>query len=277
MLGASRFGLDPQKMPGHVGIIMDGNGRWARSRHMPRLGGHRKGVERVNEVTERACDLGLKALTLFAFSNENWKRPEDEVTGLMGLLRWYLRSEKKRILSNNIKFKVIGDRRKLSTDILAQLENLESLTRENTGLCLSIALSYGSRAELARAAARIAEDVSKGTIFAEDVDEQLLEQYLDTRELPPLDMVIRTSGEFRLSNFLLFQAAYAELFFDPVCWPDFSADRFTDLVREFAARQRRFGKTTEQFQDETQQHQKKVHASSSSRGIVPSPLSLEMN
>lgn len=235
-----------ERLPRHVGIIMDGNGRWAKARHLPRLAGHRRGVERVNEVTEYACRMGLGALTLFAFSNENWKRPEEEVSGLMGLLRWYLRSERRKILDNNIRFRTIGDRKKLSLDILNQVERLEQDTSSHTGLQLTIALSYGSRAEIARAAARLAEDVAAGKIFAPDVDETMFESYLDTCALPALDMVIRTSGECRLSNFLLFQAAYAELFFDDLHWPDFSAQRFEEHLQAFASRHRRFGLTDEQ-------------------------------
>jgi undecaprenyl diphosphate synthase len=242
-----RWGAVPERLPCHVGIIMDGNGRWARSRHLPRLAGHRRGVDRVNEITECATHIGLQALTLFAFSNENWKRPEDEVTGLMGLLRWYLRSERKKILENNIQFSVIGDRRKLSSDIFDQVCGLESASASHTGLKLSIALSYGSRSEISRAAARLAEDVAAGRVFSSDVDETLFESYLDTAQLPALDMVIRTSGEFRISNFLLFQAAYAELFFEPALWPDFTSARFVELLAEFSQRQRRFGKTSEQI------------------------------
>ena len=243
--GTAAARLDPA-LPRHVGIIMDGNGRWARSRQLPRLAGHRRGVERVDEVTSAASRMGIGALTLFAFSNENWKRPEDEVTGLMGLLRWYLRAERRKILDNNIRFRAIGDRLKLSTDILAQIDRLERDSREHTGLQLTIALSYGSQSEIARAAARLGEDIAAGKVFAADVDETVFASYLDTRDLPPLDMVIRTSGESRLSNFLLFQAAYAELFFEPRHWPDFDAQCFEDHIAAFARRQRRFGLTGEQ-------------------------------
>jgi undecaprenyl diphosphate synthase len=234
-------GLDLASLPGHVGVIMDGNGRWAKARQLPRLAGHRKGVERVDEITTCACELGLHALTLFAFSNENWKRPEDEVTGLMGLLRWYLRAERKKILQNNIVFRVIGERRKLSSDILRQVEDLEVQSSSNNGMHLTIALSYGSRSEIVRAVARLAEEVASGRLYASDIDEETFESFLDTHGLPPLDLVIRTSGEFRLSNFLLYQAAYAELSFDDAFWPDFDADRFCYHLREYARRDRRFG------------------------------------
>ncbi len=225
---------------------MDGNGRWAKSRNLPRLAGHRKGVERVDEITECACKLGLKALTLFAFSNENWKRPEDEVTGLMGLLRWYLRSERRKILDNNIVFRIIGDRRKLSSDILDQVERLEAETESNTGMCLTIALSYGSRSEIVRAVAKLATEVAEGRVYASDIDEELFESHLDTAPLPELDLVIRTSGESRLSNFLLYQAAYAELSFEDARWPDFNQALFCDHLRRFGQRERRFGQTSEQ-------------------------------
>lgn len=245
---AQALGLDPELLPSHVGVIMDGNGRWAKARHLPRLAGHRKGVDRVDEITTVSCELGLKALTLFAFSNENWKRPEDEVNGLMGLLRWYLRAERKKILQNNIVFRVIGERRKLSSDILQQVEDLETQTAKNTGMRLTIALSYGSRAEIVRAVSRLAEEVASGKLYACDIDEETFESFLDTRGLPHLDLVIRTSGEFRLSNFLLYQAAYAELSFEQVFWPDFDTQRFCDHLREYATRERRFGKVMEPAQ-----------------------------
>lgn len=257
-----------EQLPRHVGIIMDGNGRWARARHLPRLAGHRRGVDRVNEVTEFACRLGLGALTLFAFSNENWKRPEEEVTGLMGLLRWYLRAERRKILDNNIRFRVIGDRRKLSSDILEQVCELEQISAHHTGLQLTIALSYGSRAEIARAAARLAEDVAAGRVFAADVDESMFESYLDTSGLPPLDMVIRTSGECRLSNFLLYQAAYAELFFEPAHWPDFDTGRFEAHLRAFSGRERRFGLTGDQMSATSQGQDEAASSTADSQAPV---------
>lgn len=246
---AQSLGLDPALLPGHVGVIMDGNGRWAKARQLPRLAGHRKGVDRVDEITSVACELGLKALTLFAFSNENWKRPEDEVNGLMGLLRWYLRAERKKILQNNIVFRVIGERRKLSSDILRQVEDLEAQSAQNTGMHLTIALSYGSRAEIVRAVARLAEEVTSGRLYSCDIDEETFESFLDTSGLPQLDLVIRTSGEYRLSNFLLYQAAYAELSFEQAFWPDFDTQRFCAHLREYSARERRFGAVLEPTQN----------------------------
>jgi undecaprenyl diphosphate synthase len=243
----SKWNLDPLKLPKHVGIIMDGNGRWATSKRLPRVAGHRKGVERVQEITELCGQLGLPALTLYAFSDENWRRPEEEVGALMGLLRWYLRSEKARILKNNVQFRVIGDRRKLSSDIMSLIQNLEEETSHKTGMQLTVALSYGSRGEIIRAVKRIMELSDKGEVFAEDIDEQIFEKCLDTHGLPPLDMMVRTSGEQRLSNFLLWQAAYSELFFDDALWPDFDSQKLVDHLSTFAGRERRFGKTPEQM------------------------------
>lgn len=240
------WSLDPQKLPRHVGIIMDGNGRWATTRKLPRIAGHRKGVERVREIVEMGGNIGLKALTLFAFSDENWRRPEEEVGALMNLIRLYIRKEKKRLIEENIQFRVIGDRQKLSRDIMELLEDVEMATENNTGMCLSIALSYGSRGEILRAAKRIVARVERGELFANDIDERCFEDHLDTVNLPPLDMLVRTSGEYRISNFLLWQAAYAELFFERGFWPDFDSACFAGLLREFSRRERRFGMTSEQ-------------------------------
>jgi len=239
--------LEPAKLPRHVGIIMDGNGRWATGRRLPRVAGHRKGVERVQEITELAGNLGIEALTLYAFSDENWRRPEEEVGALMGLLRWYLRAERNRIVRNNVRFRVIGDRRKLSSDILSLIESLEADTAHSTGMHLAVALSYGSRGEIVRAVKRLAQQVDKGEVFADDIDEQAFDDALDTAGLPALDMLIRTSGEQRISNFLLWQAAYAEMFFERTLWPDFSSTCFVELLRAFAERERRFGLTPQQI------------------------------
>lgn len=242
-----RWGLDPLKLPRHVGIIMDGNGRWATSRRLPRIAGHRKGVERVREIVEMGGNVGLEALTLFAFSDENWRRPDEEVGALMNLIRMYVRAEKKRLIQENVQFRVIGDRRKLSTDIVELLEDVEEATSVNTGMCLNIALSYGSRGEILRAAKRIAARVAKGELFSDDIDETLFEEHLDTSGLPTVDMLIRTSGEFRVSNFMLWQIAYAELFFEKCYWPDFDSHLFAGLLKDYASRERRFGLTSEQL------------------------------
>ena len=246
----SQWDLDSSRLPKHVGIIMDGNGRWATASRLPRVAGHRKGVERVKEITELAGNLGISALTLFAFSDENWRRPEEEVGALMGLLRWYLRAESERIIKKNVRFRVIGDRRKLSNDIMEQVLALEEDTRNNTGMWLSVALSYGGRGEILRGVRRAVAAVQAGDLFPDDIDEEFFENQLDTAGLPALDMLIRTSGEFRISNFLLWQAAYAELFFEAAFWPDFDSARFVHCLKSFASRERRFGLTPEQLSRE---------------------------
>lgn len=241
-----KWDLDPLKLPRHVGIIMDGNGRWATSRRLPRVAGHKKGVERVNEITEFAVKCGLHALTLYAFSDENWRRPEEEVSALMSLLRWYLKAERKKILDNNIRFRLLGDRGKLSSDILEMAIQLEDESASNTGLNLCIALSYGSRGEILRAVRRVLDKINSGELYPADIDEQTFEDHLDTAGLPNVDLVIRTSGEQRISNFLLWQSAYAEYFFDATPWPDFTQELFVTALKQFASRERRFGRTPEQ-------------------------------
>ena len=243
-----KWNLDGQKLPEHIAIIMDGNGRWATKRHLPRLAGHRKGVERVREITELCGNLNISALTLFAFSDQNWQRPEDEVSGIMGLLRWYIRKEHRRISENNIRFRVIGDRQKLSSDIITLIDNLEKDTQLNTGMHLCIALSYGAQTEILSAVKKVMAKVDAGELSSNDLDEKIFEECLDTKNLPPLDMFIRTSGELRVSNFLLWQIAYAELFFDPVLWPDFDSQKMAELLQQFSFRERRFGMTSEQLQ-----------------------------
>jgi undecaprenyl diphosphate synthase len=242
-----KWDLNPQQLPRHIGIVMDGNGRWATQKRLPRIAGHTKGVERVQEITELCGNLEIQALTLFAFSDENWRRPEEEVGGIMGLLRWYIRKEKKRIIEKNVQFRVIGDRQKLSTDIISLIENLEQETKCNTGLQLTIALSYGAQGEILRAIKKIVSKIEKQEIYANDIDEKSFEACLDTCGLPTLDMFIRTSGEFRVSNFLLWQLAYAEMFFDNTLWPDFTCEKFVELLKSFAKRERRFGMTPEQI------------------------------
>jgi undecaprenyl diphosphate synthase len=238
--------LDPLTLPRHVGIIMDGNGRWATHRRLPRVAGHKKGVERVNEITEFATKCGLHALTLYAFSDENWRRPEEEVNALMSLLRWYLKAERNKILDNNIRFRLLGDRGKLSNDIVDLASRLEEDTASNSGLNLCIALSYGSRGEIIRAVGKIIEKINAGELYPADIDEQTFEDHLDTAGLPSVDLVIRTSGEQRISNFLLWQSAYAEYLFEPTAWPDFTTDIFAQCLKKYAERERRFGRTPEQ-------------------------------
>ena len=227
--------------PAHVAIIMDGNGRWARARGMPRSLGHHRGAEAVRRVVEAAPDLGITHLTLFGFSSENWGRPKDEVGELMGLLRKYLRSEIAELHANGVRVRVIGQRDQLPPDIVELIGNAESLTVENTRLHLTIALSYGARQELVAAARRLADEVSDGRLAPEDIDEAALSTRLFTSDLPDPDLIIRSSGEKRISNFLLWQAAYSELVFVDTLWPDFGRDHLANAIGEFRRRERRFG------------------------------------
>ncbi len=223
-------------VPRHVAIIMDGNGRWAKQRHLPRLAGHRAGVEAVRRVTRAARDMGIEALTLYAFSSENWRRPAEEVSDLMGLLRLFIRSDLAELSRENVRLRVIGDYRAFSPDLVALVDDAIARTASNTGPLLAIALNYGAQAELAGVARRLAARMP-----AEKIDEAAIEAELDTAGLPPLDLVIRTSGEQRLSNFLLWQSAYAELLFVDTLWPDFDGQALGDAVAVFARRQRRYG------------------------------------
>lgn len=227
--------------PRHVGIIMDGNGRWAKARRLPRIAGHKSGVEAVRKVVEAAPDLGVEVLTLYAFSSENWKRPEDEVGYLMGLLKQYLLSEIAELDRNGVRLSFIGDYSRLSPDILALLEGAKTRTAGNRKLRLVIALNYGSQDEITRAVRSIARDVAAGRMAPDDVTPADITARLDTAELPQLDLVIRTSGEQRLSNFLMWQAAYAELVFTEQYWPDFDGESLRRAVEAFGARERRYG------------------------------------
>jgi undecaprenyl diphosphate synthase len=228
-------------LPRHVAIIMDGNGRWAKKRHLPRIAGHRQGVEAVRRVTRAARAMGIEALTLYAFSSENWRRPEDEVSDLMGLLRVFIRTDLDEMVRENVRLQVIGDYRRFSPDLVKLVEDAIARTAANTGPILVIALNYGAQAEIASAARRLAEKVRSGEIDPAAIDEAAIDAELDTRDLPPLDLLIRTSGEIRLSNFLLWQAAYAELLFVETLWPDFDAATLAEAVEAYSQRQRRFG------------------------------------
>jgi len=228
-------------LPRHVAIIMDGNGRWAKKRHLPRLAGHRQGVEAVRKVTRAARAMGIEAMTLYAFSSENWRRPEEEVGDLMGLLRHFIRSDLDELVRENVRLRVIGDYRRFSPDLVAMIDDATGRTAGNTGPLLAIALNYGSQAELAGVARELARRVRDGAMAIEDIDSQAIESLLDTHDLPPLDLLIRTSGEQRLSNFLLWQAAYAELLFVDTLWPDFDAETLSEAIAAFGRRQRRFG------------------------------------
>ena len=231
----------PFSAPRHVAIIMDGNGRWAKSRGLPRTAGHRKGVEAVRRTVEAARELGISYLTMFGFSSENWRRPEGEVFDLMQLLRLYLRSEIAELHRNGIRLRVIGDRSRLSADIVTMIEKAEELTRGNTELNLTIALSYGGRQEIVSAARRMVEDALAGRLSPEEVTEESFTARLLTRDIPDPDLLVRTSGEQRISNFLLWQSAYTELVFVDTLWPDFTKRDLEDAIREFNQRDRRFG------------------------------------
>ena len=228
-------------VPRHVAIIMDGNGRWARARGLPRTMGHKKGVEAVREVVRTAGDIGISYLTLFAFSSENWRRPEAEVSDLMGLLKAFIRRDLADLHRENVRIKVIGDRENLRSDILPLLLEAEETTRNNTALTLVIAFNYGSRDEMARAMQKIASKVRAGLIEPQAITPELIDAHLDTVGIPDPDLIIRTSGEERLSNFLLWQAAYSELVFVPQFWPDFNRDLFLSTIETYAGRERRFG------------------------------------
>ncbi len=217
----------------HVAIIMDGNGRWAKKRHLPRAMGHQRGVEAVRTLVRAAREMGLEALTLYAFSTENWRRSEDEVSTLMGLLKRYIQADLEEFVANNVRLRIIGDYRMLAADIVALLDEALERTAGNDGTTLVVALNYGSQDEIARAAAKAA---AKGPITPETIEAEL-----DTAGLPPLDLLIRTSGEVRLSNFLLWQAAYAEMVFTEVLWPDFTPEHLAEALAEFAGRERRYG------------------------------------
>jgi undecaprenyl diphosphate synthase len=231
----------PVGAPRHVAIIMDGNGRWAAARRLPRVAGHRAGAQAVRRAIEAAIRAGVHWLTLYAFSSENWRRPEDEVTDLTGLLRHYLRTEVAELHSECVRLRVIGDRFRFGADIVRELTQAETLTRENTRLNLTVALSYGGRSEIVAAARRLAESVAAGRIDASDISEESFGQYLFTAGMPDPDLVIRTSGERRVSNFLLWQSAYAEFLFPEVLWPDFSQVHFDSALADYAQRERRYG------------------------------------
>jgi undecaprenyl diphosphate synthase len=228
-------------MPRHVAIIMDGNGRWAAARGLPRGEGHRRGVEALRKTVRAAGELGICYLTIFSFSAENWSRPAAEIRDLMGLLRRFIRNDLAELHRNGVKVRVIGERRDLEPEILGLLEEAEALTRDNDALTLVVAFNYGARQEIARAAARLAAEVKAGRIEPEAVTADLLGKNLDAPDLPDPDLIIRTSGELRLSNFLLWQAAYSELVFVPTYWPDFDRAALEDAIAEYHRRERRFG------------------------------------
>ena len=248
--------VQERPLPRHVGIIMDGNGRWAELRDLPRVEGHREGSASVREVTRCARRMGVQALTLYAFSSQNWARPAEEVAALMELLREYLESERAEILENGIRLNAIGEVEKLPRFVKEPLDRLRADSANNTGMVLTLALSYGGREELAQAARRMAEAACKGELKPEQLDTQTFESYLWTNGLPPLDLVVRTSGEQRISNFLLWQLAYAELCFTDILWPDFRAEAFLRCLAQYQQRERRFGLTSAQVNREDSQRAK---------------------
>src|SRR6267143_3391039 len=228
-------------VPRHVAIIMDGNGRWAAARGLPRGEGHRRGVEALRRTVRAAGELGIDFLTIFSFSSENWSRPPAEISELMGLLRRFIRNDLAELHRNNVRVRVIGERVDLDPEIGRLLQEAEDLTRDNNGLILVVAFNYGARQEIARAARRAAEDVAAGKIRPEAITAEALALYLDAPDVPDPDLIIRTSGEQRLSNFLMWQAAYSELVFVPIYWPDFDRAALAEAILEFRRRERRFG------------------------------------
>ncbi|MCX6253492.1 MAG: isoprenyl transferase [Bacteroidia bacterium] len=238
--------ININKLPSHVAIIMDGNGRWARQRGLERIFGHQQGVNAVREVIETAAELGIKYLTLYAFSTENWGRPDEEVSALMGIMIQSLNNETDTLIKNNISLKAIGDVDRLADDVRERLFETVNLTSASTGLTLVVALSYSSRWEITEAARRLSADVNNGILKHDSINEEEFEKYLTTYGVPDPELMIRTSGELRISNFLLWQLAYTELYFTDILWPDFGKEDFYNAIIDFQKRERRFGKTSEQ-------------------------------
>ncbi len=246
--------IDLHRLPKHIAIIMDGNGRWAQEKGQDRLYGHFHGVESVRDIVEGSAELGIEYLTLYAFSTENWDRPEYEVTGLMELLVDTIRKEVETLNKNNIRLHVIGDMNMLPDSARKELNEALEITSKNTGLNLVMALSYSSRWELVNAVKNIAKDVKDGKVDPASITQDTLQQYLTTSNLPDPELMIRTSGEYRISNFLLYQLAYAELYFTNVRWPDFRKENLYEAIIDFQKRERRFGKTSQQIQQQELTH-----------------------
>lgn len=233
--------IDFNKVPRHVAIIMDGNGRWAKKRRLPRIAGHKAGVETLRNIIKTSSQIGISHLTLYAFSTENWKRPVEEINGLMDLLVLYLRQEVNELHKNNVKIQVIGDVSKLTGQAITEIEKAVDKTSTNSGLTVNIALNYGSRYEIVNAIKQICTDIAENNISVSDIDERLVENSLYTKNIPDPDLVIRTSGEIRVSNFLLWQIAYSELWFTDILWPDFTEKDLLQAINDFQKRGRRFG------------------------------------
>ncbi|OPZ66433.1 MAG: Ditrans,polycis-undecaprenyl-diphosphate synthase ((2E,6E)-farnesyl-diphosphate specific) [Candidatus Aerophobetes bacterium ADurb.Bin490] len=236
--------MDKNRLPAHIAVIMDGNGRWAKKRGLPRIMGHKEGAESVRVITESCAELGIKYLTFYAFSTENWKRPEPEVKFLMSMLDSYLKRERVTIMKNNIRFKSIGDRKKLPAVVVKKINMLEKESAKNTGLTMILALNYGSRDEIKNAVVKIAKKVKKGETAPSEITEKMIEENLYTKGVPDPDLMIRTSGEMRISNFLLWQLAYSELYITATLWPDFRKKELVAAIENYQARDRRFGGLT---------------------------------
>ncbi|WP_105168892.1 isoprenyl transferase [Pseudoalteromonas sp. T1lg23B] len=239
--------ISQQSLPKHVAIIMDGNGRWAQSRNRPRTYGHKKGVDAVRNSVQFCKNLGIESLTLFAFSSENWRRPEDEVTTLMGLFLFVLTKEVKKLHKSNVKLTVIGDLSRFPSSLQERINAAHQLTSENTGLQLNVAANYGGRWDIAQAAQKLATQVAEGSLAPEEITEDEISKHLTMANQSELDLLIRTGGDYRISNFLLWQAAYAELYFTDTLWPDFNDEAFSEAIACFVSRERRFGCTGDQI------------------------------
>lgn len=233
--------IDPERVPQHIAVIMDGNGRWAKQRGKPRIFGHRAGSDSVRSIVDTCARLGVKAVTLYAFSTENWKRPKTEISALMRMLKRFIRSELKEVHSNNIKFKAIGDLFALPPDVQDEIRAAEQKTRDNDGMTMCVALNYGGRAEIVRAAILAYQDIERRNEVIDHLREEDIARHLYTRDLPEVDLMIRTSGEFRISNFLLWQLAYSEIYVTPVLFPDFRRPQLFEAVIDFQRRERRYG------------------------------------
>jgi undecaprenyl diphosphate synthase len=234
--------LDPQNLPAHIAVIMDGNGRWAKKRFLNRIKGHEKGSETVRTVVRTCREIGIRVLTLYAFSTENWQRPRSEIIALMALLKKFLISERKEMLDNNIRLNAIGQIERLPEDVRQELHRSIRLTEKNSGMILNLALSYGGRAEIVKAVKEIAQDIKAGHIDADSITPDLISKHLYTQEMPDPDLLIRTSGEMRISNFLLWQIAYTEICVTDTLWPDFGKDELLQILKNYQERERRFGK-----------------------------------
>lgn len=239
--------INMERIPQHVAIIMDGNGRWAKSKGLDRIFRHREGVDSVDKVMEAASDLGVKYIILYAFSTENWNRPEQEVNALMEILSQALKKYIEKISKNNVRLMVVGDKSRLSQLTLSNLSEAEKMTEMNTGLTMILAISYSSRWEIVEAAKRIASEVKAGSLNVDQIDEKVFSDHLATAGIPDPDLLIRTSGELRISNFLMWQLSYSELYFTPVSWPEFKKEQFFEAIIDYQKRERRFGKTSEQL------------------------------